>query len=330
MVARGTDSGVRRVRAQERRARLDAVAATTTLLDRLGLWPVRVLWLVLPAAVGLGLGPALDRLDDPGPLIAEVFLWVGWFAGLVATLAPTAASLTVLRIAAPGVVGVVVAIGAATGDWSGRWSIALAAGLLVTAAAFVPVVGDRMVNGSAYGAERRMTLRPPAFSLLGPVQLAWALVFAGLVAGPWLLATGRYVLGAIAVVVGAGLVWLGARVLHQLSRRWLVFVPAGFVIHDHVVPVESILLRRTTVASLGPATTPASPDAVDLTGGARGLSLEVALREPVTFGLRSRSGRDVLTTEADRLIFTPTLPGAVLTEARIRAIHIGVADSAPS
>ncbi len=286
-----------------------------------------MVWLTLPFVAGRGLGPALDRFDEPGPLLAEVFLWAGWFVAFVALLAPSAISLTVIRISAPTVVGLVVATGLATADWSPELVVALAAGALAIGVIYLPVVGDRQVNGSAYGSERRMMLRPPAYSLLGPVQLAWLVVFAGLVTGPWLLAAGRYVLGAVAVVLGAGAVWLGGRVLHQLSRRWLVFVPAGFVIHDHVIPVESILLRRTTIASLGPATIPPADDAVDLTGGARGLSLEVVLNEQVPFGLRAPSGRDVVATEADRLIFTPTLPGAVLTEARIRAIAIGVADT---
>lgn len=305
------------------------MTSLSTIPERLGLWPLRVFWLALPLAVGPGIGPAIDRFEDPGPLVAEVCLWLVWFLGLVATLTPSAASLTVVRIAAPAVIGLVLIAGVVTGDWAPARLAALAAGVLVTGAAFLPVVGDRMVNGSAYGSERRMTLRPPAFALLGPVQFAWLLVFAGFVTGPWLLAAGRYVLGGVAVAVGAVAVWLGVRVLHQLARRWLVFVPAGFVIHDHVVPVESILLRRTIVSSLGPATVPVADDAVDLTGGAWGLSLEVALAEPVPFGLRGR-GRDVETTEADRLVFTPTLPGAVLTEARIRAIHIGLADAASS
>ncbi|MGI9616729.1 MAG: hypothetical protein ACR2QO_27690 [Acidimicrobiales bacterium] len=299
--------------------------ATSPLLDRLGLWPARVLWLGLPLAVGRGLSPALERFDTPGPLLVEVCLWLSWFVGLLALLVPTAASLTVVRIVAPAVIGVGLVAGVSTGDWPLELLLAIVAGVLVTAVVFLPMVGDRMVNGSAYGSERRMTLRPPAYTLLGPVQLAWLLVFAGAITGPWLLASGRYVLGGIAVVVGVGFAWLGGRVLHQLSRRWLVFVPAGFVIHDHVVPVESILLRRTTIASLGPATVPVVAEAVDVSGGGRGLALEVSLNEPVVFGLRAGSRRDVVNTEAERLVFTPTLPGAVLTEARIRAIPIGAA-----
>lgn len=297
---------------------LDVVAA----LDRLGLWPLRVLWLIAPLALGHGLGPELDRFDHPGPVVAEGWLWAGWFVGLVATLAPSAISLTVIRVLAPATIAVGLVTGVAAGSWTGRLLTALAYGILVTAVCYLPVVGDRMVNGSAYGSERRMTLRPPAFTLLGPVELAWLVVVAGLITGPFLLAAGRYVLGGLAVIVGAAAAWLGGRVLHQLARRWIVFVPAGFVIHDHVIPVESILLRRTIVSTLGPATTPIPSDAVDLSGGATGLALQVVLDEPVTFG--RRVGGEVVSTETDRIVFSPTLPGAVLTEARLRAIRIDV------
>lgn len=291
------------------------------VLDRLNLWPLRVLWLIAPLIVGFGLGPAIDRFDDPGPVVAEVALWTGWFAGLVATLAPSTISLTVCRVLAPAMAALPLVAGVATGNWSLRLLVALAGGLLVAAVAFLPVVGDRMVNGSAYGSERRMTLRPPAFVLLGPVQLAWLVVFAGLVTGPFLLAAGRPVLGAGAVVIGAGAVWVGGRALHQLARRWIVFVPAGFVIHDHVIPAESILLRRSIVESLGPASSPLAEDAVDLSGGASGLALEVVADEPVRFGRRVDG--EVVSTEATRIVFSPTLPGAVLSEARIRALRIG-------
>ncbi len=298
---------------------------TAALTERLELWPLRALWFLSPLVIGFGLGPAIDRFDDPGPIVAEVLLWAAWFIGLIATLAPSTISLTVIRVLAPGLVGIAVIAGIATGDWPLRLGIAIAFGLLVTAVCYLPVVGDRMVNGSAYGSERRMTLRAPGYTLLGPIQLAWLVMFAGAVTGPLLISSGRYVFGAIASVIGVGALWLGWRVLHQLARRWIVFVPAGFVIHDHVVPVESILLQRSIISTLGPATTPLPDGAIDLSGGASGLALEVALNEPVTFGLRV--DRTVENTDTDRIVFSPTLPGAVLTEARVRAIKIGTTEA---
>ncbi|MEL7155635.1 MAG: hypothetical protein AAFN30_03445, partial [Actinomycetota bacterium] len=178
-----------------------------------------------------------------------------------------------------------------------------------------------MINGSAYGSERRMALRAPGFALVGPVPAVWAALFAA-TAGLWLAALdGRWLAAAGLAVVTAVVGWLGWRVLHQLARRWLVFVPAGFVIHDQLMAVDSILLQRSVVATLGPATAGASDTATDLSGRAPGLALEVALHQPVPFS--RRTGGEVRTEESDRFIFTPSLPGAVLREARIRAIKVG-------
>jgi hypothetical protein len=177
-----------------------------------------------------------------------------------------------------------------------------------------------MVNGSAYGSERRMGLRPPGYAVFGPIQLAWLLLFFGVALPMMAFGDGRWLLAGLVIAPAAAAARLGWRVLHQLSRRWLVFVPAGFVIHDPVLLGEAILMRRTTVSSLGPATEADLEQACDLSAAATGLSLTVVLNEPVNFAQRSK--RDLIVTEADQIVFNPTLPGAVLGEARTRAITI--------
>ena len=62
------------------------------------------------------------------------------------------------------------------------------------------------------------------FELFHPAALA-----AGVVTGPQLLADRQWLIGGVAVAVGAAVGAVGARQLHLLSRRWLVFVPAGVV-----------------------------------------------------------------------------------------------------
>ncbi len=289
-------------------------------VGRVGLWVLRVVWGLLPVVAGLTLDATLDGLERP--LVVEVPAWVLWFGGLVATLVPSPIGLTALRLASPALVAWPVVLGVVDG-FSGRLGIAAAYGVLVSVVVFSAQVGDQLINGSAYGSERRMALRPPAFALLGPVPGAWLVLFAATTALWWAAVDGRWLVAGVLAVVVAGVGWVVWRVVHQLARRWLVFVPAGFVIHDHVLAVDSILLRRSVVESLGPATVEDVARGVDLSGGARGLALSVALDEAVPFARRIDG--DVVTEEAERLVFTPSLPGAVLREARIRAIRIGSA-----
>ncbi len=83
--------------------------------------------------------------------------------------------------------------------------------------------------------------------------------------------------------------------------------------------MESILLRRPEIDALGPA--PAEPKgALDLSAGALGLALQLEAKEPVEVVIRDR--RKVATTESIRFIFTPTLPGRLLREARLRGINV--------
>ncbi len=191
--------------------------------------------------------------------------------------------------------------------------------VLALGTAFLAITGDEMVNGSAYGPERRLALRTPASLLLGPIQLSWIALVGAAIAGPLLLADGRWLVGTALTLLAAALVYPVGRSLHQLSRRWIVFTPAGFVIHDYFVLAESILLRRQDIAELGPA--PAEPrGTIDLSAGAPGLALQIEAKEPLSIVVRS--GRSAAATDTVRMIFSPTLPGKLLREARVRGIAV--------
>lgn len=290
------------------------------VVSRLGLWPARLIWLAMPLTFGPAAGRALEAQDSSAGLAVEVLLWLAWFIVLVSVLTPSPRSLTIARAAGPMAVAVAVIVGFAEG-WDSSVAVALGGGGLFVAVTALPEFGDRMINGSAYGSERRMALRPPAVALLGPIQVAWTLVFVGLVAAPLLVLSERWPAAAVAAVVGAGAVWVGSRVLYQLARRWIVFVPAGFVIHDPMTLVDSVLLRRNEVAAVGPALTGDEAERTDLSGGALGLAVEVELKKPTPITLRRR--RQLDNVEVSNLVFTPTLPGAMLSEARIRGLKIG-------
>ncbi|MEJ7584996.1 MAG: hypothetical protein WKF43_13170 [Acidimicrobiales bacterium] len=289
-----------------------------------GPWTVRVLWAVLPFTAGPVLARALDPTVSSFRTVATVMLWVGWAVTVTVTLVPRTMSLTVLRIVAPAGVAATAWAAAVAGDDGAAWrtTLALASGLAAAAAAFSPFTGDAYVNGSSYGAERRMPLRVPgALLLLAPV--AWMVTVVGTVGGPLLLATRQWGTGAVAVVAGGPAAAVAARALHGLARRWVVFVPAGLVLHDPFGLPDAVLVPRRMAHRLGPA--PAHPvdeaDVVDLTQRAPGLALLIELTEilPVSVAV---GRREVGSVDARGLLFTPTRPGAVLEEAARRRLPV--------
>lgn len=289
--------------------------------SQLGLWPARLAWFLLPVVCGFGFGDLLAGRSDAVATIAEAGIWVGWFVGFVALLAPSTVSLTIVRILAPGaVLAVVVAIVADGFTFSPPAVSALGASLVVAVIILSAWTGDLMVNGSAYGPERRMALRPPASLLLGPLQLVWLLVVGGLMAGPLLIAADLPLVGIPLTIVGLVVAFFGAKSLHQMSKRWIVFVPAGFVLHDYFVLAESLLMTRKALASLGPLPLDKG-ELLDLTAGSPGIALLAELKEETPLVLRSGRGA-TQAFSARRIVFTPSLPGALVKEARIRGIKI--------
>jgi hypothetical protein len=282
-------------------------------MERLLPWLVRGLWAGLPFTAGPALAAALDAASRPVQLVASTVLWLGWAAGMVAAFAPHPIALTTLRVVAPA--AVVATVLAALGDHFSPLAVGWAA--VACAWAFAPAVGAACVNGPAYPNERRFLLRPPGPLLAGPLPLAWALSVAGIAAGPLLLAARQWVLGGLLLLVGWPLAYLLLKSIHNLSRRWAVFVPAGVVLHDPVVLADPTLFRRQDITALRPAT---SAEPYDLSQRAPGLGLEMQLAESTTVTLLKPGKREGVAIHATGLRFTPTRPGAVLEEARRRRI----------
>lgn len=286
-------------------------------------WVFRAAWAVLPIAGGPAFAAALDPRSQAIRTLATALLWVGWAAVLVASLVPSTVSLTLIRVAAPaGAVATAWAVLSAgdSSSWSAHDAVAVAVASIAAVAVMDRGVGDRFVDGSSYGPERRLALRVPAAVLFGPLELTWAALVVGVLAGPFLLAASQWVAGVVALVVGYGAAFLAVRSLHALSRRWLVFVPGGMVIHDPLSLTESALMPRSMIDHLGPA--PADTDAYDLTQGAAGLALEVVLREPLPMSLYKPRVHEPLTATVERVLFTPSRPAAALDAAEERRIPV--------
>lgn len=282
-------------------------------MDRLLPWLVRGLWAGLPFTAGPALAAALDSASRPVQLVAATLLWLGWAVGMVATFAPHPLALTALRVVAPA--AVVAALAAALAGEPSALAVVWAA--VACAWAFSPAIGALCVNGPAYPNERRFLLRPPGPLLAGPLPLAWALSVAGIAAGPLLLAARQWVFGAVMLLVGWPLAALLLKSIHNLSRRWAVFVPAGMVLHDPVVLFDPTLFRRQEIVGFRAG---ADPAYYDLSQRAPGVAIELELGELTTITLLKPGRREGAAIHATGLRFTPTRPGAVMEEARRRRI----------
>jgi hypothetical protein len=279
---------------------------------------ITVGWASLVLSAGPTLAAALDPRDRPFQVVASVGLWLAWTAAFAASLVPRTVSLTAVRIVMPAAVPVLAWAVAVTREGGVRIDglIGLGTAVAVTVLVLSAVVGDAFVNGSSYGDERRLPLRPPATLLAGPVPLAWAACLAGASTGPLLLAAGRWVAGIPATAVGFAVVALAVRALHGLARRWLVLVPAGVVVHDPLTLAEPVLCTRRLIRRIAPA--PAGSDATDLTAGALGLALQIELTEP----LPATGTRPAATMELASFLVAPSRPGEVLRAAHARRLPV--------
>lgn len=285
--------------------------------DQVVRWAVRVLWVALPFTVGGVLGDALAAASRPVQVVATAGLWLAWAVGLVATAVALPLSLTALRVLGPAVVA--AALAAALGGHGSALAVGWAA---VTAAwVFAPPLGAICVNGPAYPNERRFLLRLPAALLFGPLALAWAVTVVGISAGPLLLAARQWILGGLLTVLGLPAAALLLKGLHNLSRRWAVFVPAGLVLHDPLTLVDPVLVRRPSITRMGLAA--ANTQALDLSQRAPGLAVEIDSREDIDLALVRPGKRLGETVKATRVLLTPTRPGAVLAEAKRRRFPVG-------
>lgn len=243
-------------------------------------------------------------------LPAQLVWWAAVAAMVVALVVPGALGLTIVRTAAP--LGVVGAVGGLVADANGALAVAaLAIALLATAVVMAAEFGEAMVQGAAYGDERRFPLRTPAAYYL-PVVASWVLWCGLLVGAVVLLGLRLWVPGAVGALATAALGWFLGRRLHRFSRRWLVIVPAGVVVHDHVVLAETLMVPTGNLRRCGLAY--ADTEALDLSGPAGGHLLEITVVEmekPILAPTRAEPKGKAF--HAAAFLIAPSRPGRVLS-----------------
>lgn len=272
-----------------------------------------MIWLAVGIVGAWSIGDALDGRSSAVRAVVAIVGWLAWGIGVVALVVPSTFGLTIIRMITA------LACGAAAVSWIGGAAPApgaafvactLIAGLLIGGAEF----GQRCAQASAYGDEQRFLLRPPA-AFVPPVAVAGLIWTTAIVAAPLLLASRNWVLGGVVTVVGVLLTWVLLPRFHTLSRRWIVLVPAGVVVHDQVVLAETLMVPRRQVVGLELA--PAGTEAADFTGPAAGHAVEVRMHSMLNALLaptkESPRGRAL---HVQSFIVSPSRPGAVLRAAR--------------
>ena len=279
------------------------------------------IWAAMPFSLGAAIDSALTEDVTQRQAWASIAFWIVWGFVLGCLILKRPWGLTMMRVLAPAMLPALFAAHFYSRISTGIFVVALVHAAVVSLLALLPETGNVMVDGISYGDEKRFLLRIPSAILVGPLALVWGIVILSASSGPICIVSGNWRIGVPALAIGWPIAVFGCRAMHQLAPRWIVFVPNGFVIHDHLATREPFLLRRQDIISLGPA--PADADikaegVVDVSQFALGPVLQVTLHGEVEVVPRSRGVSEV--KWAKMVLFSPTRPGAVLQEARLRRL----------
>jgi hypothetical protein len=155
-----------------------------------------------------------------------------------------------------------------------------------------------------------------------PVVVSWCALCAAAISAPLVLAARGWVPGTALAVLAVAAGWFLGRRFHLLSRRWVVLVPAGIVIHDHLVLAETVMLPTRTVVAVGLAL--ADTAAADLTGPAAGHAVEISLNEMTTVVLAAtRTKQNGTALHVRSMLVAPTRPGRLLRAAATGQLPVG-------
>jgi hypothetical protein len=286
-------------------------------------WVNRTIWGVQVVTLGLAIGSALASHSRPVQLVGTVLAWVVWTVGLGSVIIAHPMGLTSLRFCLTALVGCAAWVALATGVPTWQSGLGAVGALLAVATLGSAETATWCIDGPAYPNECRHALKTPT-NLVPVAIFVCVLSAASVIAFPLLLAAQAWVLGGFAAVVAVVMAFVGTRSLHQLSRRFVVFVPAGFVVHDHIALMDPVLFRRNVVETIGPAVV--DTDSLDLTLGATGMPLEVHLHEKVELTKLSKDRKTADVGKTARFLVSPMRPGAVIREAAARRYAVATKD----
>ena len=281
---------------------------------------MRVIWLCLPLLCGPSLADSFNDFEFLLRTTVSISLWAIWALILLATLIATPVSLAAIRIGAPA--SAVLNLWSAlenNGSLSGV--VGLAAATVAASIALSAPLGDRFSDGASYGDERRFLLRAPGPVLLLFGPLAWLTSLAGLTVGPILLLNKNFLFGSLISLCGIPLAAIASNAIYQLGKRWIVLVPAGILLHDHLSVGDPTLIPRNQLANLSPAKV--GTNALDLSQNSFGLSLEIKCLTPLSMMLKT--GTRKIANEnsvVESFLVNPVRPNVLLAEAQKRDLRV--------
>lgn len=261
--------------------------------------------------IGAGVGELLDDRSASVQITGTAVAWVVWCAVVIASFISHPITLTVLRIGTPVVAGFIVIVAVTQGS-SGSQIIGAAVGVAILLLSFSAEIGGIYVQASAYGDEKRFALRPPVV-LIAPVSLSVLLADLSILGLPMLVAAKNWAVAIIALIgFFISVKYLLPRI-HLLSRRWLVFVPAGIVVHDEIVLSINLMIRKQDLLQMRLARDNSA--AADLSALTWGVPLELSFNKPLDVSLTAIGAKHlkaVSAIHAQSVLIAASRPGSVL------------------
>jgi len=260
----------------------------------------RVIWVMRLSVTALVLtipllNSQLDAFHSETRLVTVIALWSIWAGSLLSVLVPSSGSLTALRLLMPSHTAVTAIVISGSPSGMSLWPaiIAVAISLIATVTTLSGDTGRYYVQVSAYGDERRFLLSCPPQMVVVQV-LTWMLWFVAAVITVSALTgesttSGQMIVGGMSgIVTVVGIIILPRR-FHRFSRRWLVWVPAGIVLHDPVVLAETAMVSRRTLREIKIWQPGEKPEPLNVTGGRARPGIMFSLREMETIILSANA-----------------------------------------
>ena len=277
------------------------------------IWLLRAMVGILPF-IGAGIGNLVADRSTSVQIVATFLAWAIWATCTFSVLFLHPITLTVMRVTTPVIATGLHLVVFDTTQTQQIISAALSVAILLLS--FNADIGNAFVQASAYGDEKRFLLRPPV-ALIAPVVLATIVLVAATLSAPLLLAAKNFWIGTACAIASALGIWFLSRRIHQLSRRWFVFVPAGFVVHDETLLGTNLMIRKYDL--IGMHLAKRDSQAADLTAITWGVPLELVFKQPQDVSLTSLSARHLnalSAIHASSILISPSRPGAVLLAHR--------------